>query len=1203
MRTVLLCCFLLLCLLAGGSRAEAPQNMRLFSRETIPPVKFTLSDEEWRWLGQKREVKIATYAPENPPYSLVPESGTFEGISADYALLVLRYLGLRFQVLHYPSRALAIEGIKSGAVDILLDDDGGILTPLPEIINSVPYMPDHPALISRETAMSKPLPVIPDARIALVHGYLSDEWVANYYPNAKITRYASPQSALSSVAFGENDYFIGNLTTASFLIERNYATTLSVADIFPKEETGPRFAFRTQDAVLQRSVNTVLQAISPLQHKVIFRHWSQGPNLWLFQSRLPLTDREQRWLSQHNELRVVINPLYAPFTLFNTQKQFHGIAADILRLIHLRTGLNFKTVEADNVTSMFDMVQQHQGDFIAAMSYSERRDKQLLFTRPYVLPPFVLVVRDTLTAPSVLTENLSVAVTPDNSLRSWLKEKYPSLTLIDAENASVAMQMVKEGKADGAVNNLIGARYLIDRYFRGELKVATRLGDEPARIGFAIGRDQPELYSILNKALADIPPRDISMIANKWQGTPDVKLDTWVVYRSEFYWLAGIFAVLVITSLIWNYYLHREIRLRRETQAKLQEQATFRETLFNGTPVPVYVIDTNGVLINYNSSWLTFFTSESLTLSRQPLNTPQHPLANLFQDLQPLLRGGENQTLPPRQYRVSNGNEERVIIHQAVTYRDHTGAITGLIGSWQDITEHEKLLDALSIARERAEQASRTKSTFLATMSHEIRTPISAIIGLLELVVTTPEPQRGETEKDSIRVAYESSLSLMGLVGDILDLAKIESGKLELSPDWVQPGMLALPVVQVFEGLARQKGLILDYYVESLHPDEIYLDPMRLRQILSNLVSNAIKFTEQGSVHVRLQCQPDSAKHAVLILSVTDTGIGIAENEQADMFIPYVQSEASKHQHGTGLGLAICSQLVSMMHGTINLHSQLGRGTRITVRIPVPHRQHRPTIENVPHECVSTDQPLRILAVDDHPANRLLLTRQLTRLGHQVIEAENGEQALYYWQEQDIDLVITDCSMPVMDGLALTQQLRKRQKRPLTILGLTANAQPEERVRCLVAGMDDCLFKPLRLSQLEQLLRRVPRQRPTPNGANRTTLAELVNLSALSVLAQQDTDLLFTLLRTTREENTLDMQQCRRLLEDENWQALTRCLHRLAGAAQIIGATEAETHCRGLEKYCENTPSPDNAQVAQRLQQALATLDELNQAIDRFLAE
>ncbi|HAT2893017.1 TPA: response regulator, partial [Serratia marcescens] len=687
------------------------------------------------------------------------------------------------------------------------------------------------------------------------------------------------------------------------------------------------------------------------------------------------------------------------------------------------------------------------------------------------------------------------------------------------------------------------------------------------------------------------------------QGTPDVRLDTWTVYRTQFYWLAGIFAVLVITSLIWNYYLHREIRLRKEAQAKLQEQAGFRETLFNGTPVPVYVVDVQGNLINYNPAWAMFFTQEGEKLSRQPLSSPLHPLAAIFNDIMPLFAGTEGTMSSPRHYQVSNGVEPRTIVHQAVPYTDHTGAVAGVIGSWQDITEHEQLLGALSVARERAEQANRTKSTFLATMSHEIRTPISAIIGLLELAVTTPGVQRSEAEKDSIRVAYESALSLMGLIGDILDLAKIESGKLELTPEWIPVETLALPVVQVFDGLARQKGLALDCRVEPLHPDEIYLDPMRLRQVLSNLVSNAIKFTEQGAVNIQVQCLQRGETQALLTLTVTDTGVGIADEEQADIFMPYVQSESGKHQRGTGLGLAICSQLTAMMRGTIELHSQVGRGTRITVKIPVEHRQHHPASQPISPEYLSADRPLRILAVDDHPVNRLLLNRQLTRLGHEVIEAENGEQALQLWQEQDVDLVITDCSMPVMDGLALTRQLRKMQRKPLTILGLTANAQPEERIRCMAAGMDDCLFKPLRLSQLDMLLRRIPRQQALREEKNAAPLAALVNLPALQALAQQDRKLLVMLLQTTREENTRDMQHCRQLLAQAAWPALTSCLHRLAGAAQIIGATQAEICCRELETYCETTAAPDKERVECELTQALGELEKLNRAIETFINE
>lgn len=1202
MRVLRLLCCLICCLTCGALSAAEPQQMKLFSRETLSPLKFELSDDDWRWLGKKHQVNVAVYSPENPPFDLVPDSGTIEGISADYSLLIARHLGLRMHILRYPDRATALDALRSGKADLLIDDTGPQDSETSDVIASLPFAPTKTALVTRETSLSRPIQMKPDAHIALLRGYLSDNWLAANYPDAKITLYGSAQSALSSVAFGENDYFIGSLTVASFLIERNYANQLSVADILPLKENGPRFVFRKDETTLQHIINTVLRAISPAQHKLIFRQWSQGADLWQFQRPLDLTKRERRWLAQHRDLRVVINPLYAPFTMFDANGAFHGISADILRFIHLRTGLNFVPVETDTIADMFSLVQKQQGDLIAAMSYSNRRDDQLTFTRPYVQPPFVLVVPNRIGAAANLSAVKTLAITADNTLVEWLKTQYPNITLVTAKNASVAMQMVNERKVDGAVHNLIGANYMIDRYFRGELKIAGRIGEAPARIGFAVRRDQPELYSILSKALADIPPGEISTIANKWQGTPDIKLDTWTVYRSQFYWMAGIFAILALTSLVWNYYLRREIRMRQEAQAKLQEQAAFRTTLFNGSPVPMYVIDNKLNIISHNQSWAAFFKQGEEQLNALALTAAAHPLAAIAPALRNMLDAPDQQPLPPQRYQINNGEEERTIVHQAVPFTGHEGAVAGLICSWQDFTEHEQLLKALSSAREHAEQANRAKSTFLATMSHEIRTPISAIIGLLELTVTNNTPS--ESDRESVRVAYESAQSLMGLIGDILDLAKIESGNLELAPKWVAFDTLVAPVVRVFGGLARQKSLTLNSHIDVLHPDEIYIDPMRLHQVLSNLISNAIKFTERGAVDVQLNCLPGQERQMMLELIVSDSGVGIAAQDQLQIFSPYKQSEAGKQQTGTGLGLAICSQLVTMMGGTIDLHSQLGRGTRVVVHIPVAHRHCAAAPADAVAEDVRSIQPLRILAVDDHPANRLLLKRQLTRLGHWVIEAENGEQALRRWREHDIDLVITDCSMPVMDGLALTTRLRQAQTRPLTILGLTANAQPEEHARCIAAGMDDCLFKPLRLPQLEALLRKVPRNAAADESAtpdDGVTLETLVDLNALRQLTQHDDELMRTLLRTTRDENVRDSEQARSKLQEQDWPELARCLHRLASAAQIIGAGDAGQLCRELEKYCEATPAAEVA--ATRLQAALQAVATFNLAIDRFIQQ
>lgn len=1188
----------LLCLVSHLSEAESPRTMKLFSREQSVTLTFALPDNDWRWLGQKREVRIGIYAPENPPFDVVIDTGTLEGISADYTTLVMRHLGLQMTTHYYSSRSAALNAMQQGSVDMIVDGAGSPVTPSADLLFSRPFVHDYPAMVSRENSISAQNDDPSPMDIAMPRGYMSDAWIESRFPQARITRYPSALSALASVAFGENNHFIGNLTSSNYLIERNYASTLSVVHIFEPTALGPRFVFSTQNAPLHRSIDAVLAAIPLQQHKAIFHQWVQSIPAVMADAHPLLDESERRWLAQHKVLRVVINPLDAPFTLKNSQNSFNGMTADLLRLIHLRTGIDFNMVEASSVNAMLDKLGRHEAELIGSLAHSPQREGRALFSHPYVLPPYVLVSKTTAGATKSLSDISTLAITPRHELTGWLTENYPQIKLITVENASIGMQMVNEGRVDSAINNLIAARYMIDRYFTHRLHIVTRLGENPSRIAFAVGRENPELLSILNKALATLSPRDISLLAMKWQGTPDVKLDTWMAYRHEFYWLAGIFAVLVITSLFWNYHLHRAVRQRKEAQSRLQEQATFQKTLFNGTPVPIYVINSKGEMTNKNPAWSQFFEDEHTHISRLPLNDSRHPLHAIGQEQMALLAEQTALVMVPKRGRIDNGRELRDVIHRAEAFRDNHGNVAGMICSWQDVTEHEQLTSDLLQARERAEQANRTKSTFLATMSHEIRTPISAIIGLLELAVTNRLQQ--PCDKESVRIAYESAQSLMGLIGDILDMAKIESGKLELSPEWVRFDTLAEPVVRVFEGLARQKGLLLHYQVDVLHPDELLLDPMRLRQILSNLISNAIKFTERGSVEVQVRSKPAEDDRAMLELTVQDTGVGISEADQRLIFNPYEQSALGKKQSGTGLGLAICEQMVAIMDGSLTLHSQPGRGTRISVRIPVSSREASSLPEEQVTHRISSDLPLTILTVDDHPTNRLLLKRQLSQLGHKVIEAEDGEKALTLWQENDIDLVITDCSMPVMDGFVLTKQLRSKQQGPLMIMGLTANAQPEERLRCLEAGMDDCLFKPLRLPQLEALLRRVPRPSALLK-SDKVKLHQLLDLKSLRELAQHDAEMLQRLLSTTRDENRRDMQAACSSYDQHDWPALERSLHRLAGSVQIIGALEVANQCRTLEHMCG--VSTDETAIGPMLDETLGCIHVLNQAIEYFLQE
>lgn len=1082
----------LLCLLSLGATAAAPappEPLNLLSQEIYNPKVFTLDDRDWRWLGTKRELIVAVWQPEIPPLAIFSGEGRFEGMIADYIFLVSQYLGIKLQVQRFPSREAAMEALLQQQVDMVADPSGKDFPLHSDLTSSNNFISDHPVLVQRKKGSGVPFQYRQGMRLAIARWYVDDSWIEANFPGVRIMHFNTDDQALASVAFDENDFYIGNLVTTSYLLERNYSHYLTFQQVYPQRDTGSHFVMRKEDEVLIRTVNRVLDSIPRTQQQVILQQWSERANLWRVNKPVEFSETEKKWLAKHPSVAVSVNAFYAPFTMMDASGNFYGFTADILRMIHLRTGIHFRPVAADSVKEMEQQMAAKKALFIGAISQSDDRNENLLFSRPYFNSPFVLIERKESSLPTPLPPGTRVAVVSKNSLISELMRLNPGIQLIETANASIALQLVDNGDADAAVHTLFGASYMIDRYFRDRLKIGGQVGSQAAAIAFAIARDQPELQSILNKSLANISPADINSVIDKWQTRPDVRLDTWELYKTQFWLVFSVAGMIILTTVLWIYYLRREVRARRVAQQDLQSQL------------------------------------------------------------------------------------------------EHNNTLT----------------QALSEARERAEQANRAKSTFLATMSHEIRTPVSAIIGLLELSVKTSETR--PDEEDPVRVAWESARTLMGLIGDILDMARIESGRLELAPEWVRSTDLLPPVVRVFEGLARQKSLRLRCTLPPQLPYQLFIDPLRFRQVLSNLVSNAIKFTDQGSINVDMVLESDEiAGSALLRISVTDTGKGISHEEQQDIFDPWVQARNGCTQIGSGLGLAICAQLVHMMSGEISMTSHPGQGTQVSFTIPVALSHKRPEHgQSTTGEKRVQHQALRILAVDDHPANRMLLRRQLAHLGHRVKEAKDGEEAWVCWQQEAFDVVITDCSMPGMDGLELTRLIREHQKADVTILGLTANAWPEERVRCLAAGMNDCMFKPLQLPQLQSILDTVMKNMPQ-DSADAQTLQELVNYGKLLSLSNHDDDILRELMSITLQTNQQDLMQAADLFQLQDWPELAKSIHSISGAAQICGAERAEIACRSMESACREVPA-DEAKISRLWLSVKDAVTELNSAMERWLRE
>ncbi|MFZ5580680.1 MAG: ATP-binding protein [Pseudomonadota bacterium] len=366
--------------------------------------------------------------------------------------------------------------------------------------------------------------------------------------------------------------------------------------------------------------------------------------------------------------------------------------------------------------------------------------------------------------------------------------------------------------------------------------------------------------------------------------------------------------------------------------------------------------------------------------------------------------------------------------------------------------------EELTRARDEALAANRAKTEFLATMSHEIRTPLNGVLGMLELLLGSG---LRDEQAEMARIALNSAELLLRIINDILDLSKIEAGKLELEHIPFDPSELVRSTTRGLEGLASDKGLRLTLDIDASLPSRLLGDPTRLQQVLTNLIGNAIKFTEQGGIEIRL-----TAADGSLRIEVEDSGIGIPEDRLHELFHPFTQMDSSHTRRfgGTGLGLAICRRLAEGMGGRIGARSASGRGSLFWVELPMrAAATPPPPPENEPSAHVLTHR--HVLLVEDNPVNQMVARKLLERMGLSVRVASSGEEALALTGEERFDAVLMDCQMPGLDGLETTRRLRA-QGIESPIIALTANATEGDRQACLACGMDDFLSKPFRADDL-----------------------------------------------------------------------------------------------------------------------------------------
>ena len=1017
----------------------------------------TYTQQELQWIKEHPVVTLgADY--KWPPYDFVDKEAKHSGISADFLKLISKKSGLKFDVK---------AGIWDNVISQMRDKKLDGLTCAVETTQRDEYLSFTKPYVSMAMAIvvqynNKTITDIKDLDnkiVAVNKGSYLNEWLREKYPNIKLYLTASNEESLEAVSFSKADAYVGNIAVATYIIKEKYLSNLKVVNKIPNMTTDVSIAIDKEKPILYSIMEKTLLAISQEERQKIIEKWFLESKLEkrILTGNISFTKEEKSWIKKHPILRYS-EVDWTPLSTIENGKMV-GLLNEYLKVISEQTGIEFKYVPSSSWPNVLENFKNKKIDLVPGIGDNEYESSLGLTSQTFAKFPFVLVTKSSEAFINDINEiesdNKVIAVPKYWTSYNYLVSQKPNIKIIETKDVFEALELVRKGKAYAFLGHMAVAMHYVGTYYPNELHIAGKIAFE-FHHKFLIQEEDITFLHIVNKVFEKMSEKQHLDITNKWLR---VEVKEAVDY-TLFYQILSLLTLFILGSFYWNRKLSLEIKERMKIEASLKNSESQMRMLINNIPLHVIVTTYDGHILLANPRSFKDYGFEVKDITEVNILSFYADPTERAEMLAELKSKGKVEERVMKFLRA-DGVYYMMLSVLPIVYDNQDVLLT--IG--MDITERLQMEEALVEAKNSAELASKAKSEFLANMSHEIRTPMNAIMGFTELLneqITQPKL------KSYVQTIRSSSNTLLTLINDILDLSKIEAGKLKINKVPTDIYSISNEISSIFMMSVKNKGLDLIVDVADDIPHSLLIDEIRLRQILLNLIGNAVKFTQYGSIKLSIRAFNVDEHQSKLDLefAIADTGIGIPSDQLEKIFEEFEQKEGqdSRKFGGTGLGLSISKRLCEMMDGKISVESKEGEGSTFTVHlysIDISSLAQEKEHLNTSQLDAKTIEfkPAKVLVVDDIEDNRELIISNFQETKITIVTACDGLEAIEKYKTEKPDLIIMDIRMPNMDGYEASTEIKKISNVP--IIALTASVMQDEHEISKRENFDGYLRKPV----------------------------------------------------------------------------------------------------------------------------------------------